>query len=124
MRHYSSFQNGDTNRKKGIKSIYHLIIGITLLLKGFDKIDHHHPLIGAIILFLGLAVIGYYTYIIISKKSNHKLNIAVHFCEGLALLFTSYIYFEEGKTYLPYVLLAAGVGFIIIAIVHLRKREH
>jgi FtsH-binding integral membrane protein len=112
------------NNKRGIKSLYHLIIGISLIIKGLDKIEHHHSVIGIIVLFIGLAIIGYYAYINIRKKSNHILNIAVHLCEGLALLLTSYIYFKDGKTYLPYVLLVAGVGFIIVGIIHLKKGKH
>jgi hypothetical protein len=37
--------------------------------------------------------------------------------EGVALLFTSYIFFEEGKKYLPYVTLAASIGFFVSVVV-------
>lgn len=51
------------------------------------------------------------------------LGVGIHFLEGLALLFTSWVYFEEGKTYLPYVTLIAAIGFFITVPFIYRKNK-
>ena len=45
----------------------------------------------------------------------------VHLFEGFALLFTSYIFFADGKQYLPYFTLAASIGFFISVYVSIKK---
>ncbi len=104
-------------------SLHHLVTGIFLAIKGYDKIQHHHAFIGSIILISGIAILAYYLFISIKKKENHKLNLLVHLCEGLALLFTSYIFFKDGKTYLPYVTLLAGGGFLVAVCIHFFKKQ-
>jgi hypothetical protein len=109
--------------KKQLSSIYHLIVAILLMIKGFDKIQHHHPSIGWIILILGLLILIYFFISKIKNIHNNLLEIFIHLFESIALLLTSYVYFEEGKTFLPYITLIAATGFLITTILHLIKHQ-
>lgn len=109
--------------KNKLTSVQHLITGIFLLLKGYDKIEHHYYLPGGVIAGFGALILFYYWYVKRTKRSNHALQLLVHLFEGLALLFTAYIFYSEGKTYLPYVTLAAGIGFLTAFCIHLKHYE-
>ena len=105
--------------KKQLLSLQHLIVAILLMTKGFDKIQHHHSFIGWTILLLGIIVLVFFIFIKTSKKKYPLLEIVIHFFESIALFLTTYIYFQEGKTLLPYVTLIAGIGFLISTFLHL-----
>lgn len=102
-------------------TIAHVMTGAVLILKGYTKLTDHYAGVGSIILLFGLAIIGYVIYESRQKKQSPLLAIAVHFFEGLALLFTTYVYFDEGKTYIQYLTLAASIGFFV-AVIILYKR--
>ena len=109
--------------KKKLSSIYHFVVAFILITKGFDKIQHHHSFIGWTILLLGCIILGYFISAKISKRNHSSLEIVIHFFESIALFLTSYVYFEEGKTWLPYVTLFAGIGFLITTILHFKKHK-
>lgn len=53
------------------------------------------------------------------------LQMLVHFFEGLALLFTTYVYIDEGKTYIQYATLAAGIGmFVTVYILYKKQKKY
>jgi hypothetical protein len=112
--------------KKKLPSIHHFLVAVVLLSKGFDKIQHHHSFIGWTILLLGIIVLTYFILIKLSDKPHSTLELLVHFFESVALFLTSYVYFQEGKSFLPYVTMIAGIGFLIATIVHLigHKKRH
>jgi hypothetical protein len=101
-------------------SIHHFIVAVILLSKGFDKIQHHHNFIGWTILLLGIIVLSYFIFIKLTKKAHSTLKLIIHFFECIALFLTSYVYFQEGKSLLPYVTMIAGIGFLIATIIHLK----
>ncbi len=109
--------------KKQLLSIHHFVVAVILLTKGFDKIQHHHSFIGWTILLLGIIVLSYFIYIKLSKKAHSSLELIIHFFESVALFLTSYVYFQEGKSFLPYVTLIAGIGFLIATFVHLKGHK-
>lgn len=109
-------------RNKILNAAHHLLIGFALTLKGIDKVAHH-PVIGSIILLFGIIILGYFLYIVIKKHPDNKLVYIIHWFEAIASLFTAYVFFEEGATYLPYAFLLAAVGFIIAIIVHHTKKH-
>jgi presenilin-like A22 family membrane protease len=109
--------------KHKLRSIQHLITGIFLLLKGCDKVEHNYLLIGWVILGMGIAVVSYYLFLKMTNNNNSLLNMLVHLFEGIALLFTTYVFIKEGKTYLPYVTLLAGIGFLVAVVVHWVKHN-
>ena len=51
------------------------------------------------------------------------MHILIHLFEGLASLFTAYIFFEEGKKYLQYGFLLAAIGFFISVYVYAVKHK-
>ncbi len=104
-------------------TLAHALTGFALALKGYTKMTDHHAVIGGIILFSGLVIIGYVLYERKQKTHSRMLGVGIHFLEGLALLFTSWVYFEEGKTYLPYVTLIAAIGFFITVPFIYRKNK-
>lgn len=109
--------------KKRLLAIHHFIVSIILMTKGFDKIQHHHSFIGWTILLLGIIVLIYFIFLKVSKKSHTTIGLVVHFFESIALFFTTYVYFQEGKTFLPYITLIAGIGFLIITLLHITRHK-
>jgi len=109
--------------KNKLLSIHHLFVAIILMTKGFDKIQHHHSFIGWTILLLGIIALLYFIFIKISKKPHLLLELIMHLFESIALFLTTYVYFQEGKTLLPYVTLIAAIGFLIATLLHLKAHK-
>jgi hypothetical protein len=84
--------------------------------KGLDKFTHYH-LIGGLILAFGIIILLYFLYEMLAKNQGRTLRLLVHVFEGVGLLFTLYIFFEESKKYLPYITLAASIGFFVSVLV-------
>lgn len=111
--------------KKQLLSIHHFIVAIILMTKGFDKIQHHYSVIGWTILLLGIIILMYFIFVKLSKKPHSLLKLIIHLFESIALFLTTYVYFQEGKTLLPYVTLIAGIGFLIATFMHLKgEKKH
>ena len=100
--------------------LQHFLIGIILTMKGIDKISHH-AVIGSIILSFGLIVLAYFFYSLFVKRPSQKLTLLAHWFEAIAALFTAYIFYTEGATYLPYLFGLAAIGFFIGIYVHTKK---
>jgi hypothetical protein len=109
--------------KNKLLSIHHFVVSVILISKGLDKIQHHHSFIGWTILLLGLIILSYFIYLKLSKKSHSTLDLIIHLFESIALFLTSYVYFQEGKSLLPYVSLIASIGFFIATIIHLKGHK-
>ena len=112
-----------TDTKHRFESILHLLLGTTLILKGFDKFNSH-PLIGGIMLLCGAIVIGYFVYMIATKKHSTAMHILIHIFEAMVSLFIAYIFFKEGKQYVQYGFIVAAIGFLIAAYMAIRNRSH
>jgi hypothetical protein len=108
------------NKKKFIESLHSVIIGFYLTIEGFDKFAHNR-FIGGLILAFGIIILLYFLYNIFTKRESVLLKLIIHFSEGTALLLTSYLFFKEGKIYIPYVALLASVGFFISVVILLIK---
>ena len=109
--------------KKHLISIHHFMVALLLITKGYDKIQHHHSFIGWSILLSGVAILMYFVYIKGTQKPHNTLEIIAHLFESIALFLTTYVYFQEGKTMLPYVTLTAAIGFLIATILHVRGHK-
>ena len=110
---------------KRFGTIAHLLTGFVLVLKGYAKITDHYPATGSIILLFGLAIFGYVYYEKRQRVHSPYLQMLVHFFEGLALLFTTYVYIDEGKTYIQYATLAAGIGmFVTVYILYKKQKKY
>ena len=109
--------------KEKLLSIQHLLVALILMTKGFDKVEHHHSFAGWTILIFGIVILGYFIFIKLTKKKHSFLEPTIHLFESIALFFTTYVYFKEGKTFLPYLTLIAGIGFLIAVILYLIKQK-
>ena len=109
--------------KSKLLSIHHFIVSVILISKGFNKIQHHHSFIGWTILLLGIIVLSYFIFVKLVKKPHSTLDVIIHFFESMALFLTSYIYFQDGKSFLPYVTLIAGIGFLVATFIHLKGHK-
>jgi CHASE2 domain-containing sensor protein len=109
--------------KENLFSIQHLLVAVILMTKGYDKVTHYHNFIGWTILVFGILISGYFILIKLTKIEKVFFEPIVHLAESIALLLTSYVYFKEGKTFLPYITLIAGIGFLIAVILHLLKHK-
>jgi hypothetical protein len=110
------------NKKHFRESIHHFFIGFILIVEGFDKL-HQQTIIGGLMLLFGITLLLYFVYVLIRKKQDFNLKIMAHLFEALTLLFTSYIYYNEGKIYLPYFNLAPSIALFISVVVMLYKRK-
>src|SRR5688500_17754259 len=99
-----------TRKKTMMLFLQHFLIGCVLTIKGIDKISHH-AIIGSILLIFGLIVLAYFFYSLFVKRPSERLTLLAHWFEAIAALFTAYIFFTEGATYLPYLFLLAAIGF-------------
>ncbi|MBK6275861.1 MAG: hypothetical protein IPF58_14755 [Saprospirales bacterium] len=107
--------------KSNLFSIQHILVALVLIPKGLDKIEHHH-----IFYWLDDSINGnnYFRLLYLSKitkTKNHFLLIGIHLFESISLFLTSYVYFEEGKKFLPYVTLIAAIGFLVAMMTHITK---
>ncbi len=106
-------------RSDRFRSLQHLISGAVLALKGFDKLQQSHLYIGAVLFALGIFVLAYFAFDRLTPDRGAKwLATIVHASEGFAFMSLAYLYFEEGKSYLPFAVLVAAVGFLAAALVH------
>ncbi len=110
-------------KKNKFLPIQHLCIALILVPNGLDKINHHHNFIGLFILLLASIIIAYFIYQKRSKTKNNRFLITVYIVESLALFLTAYSYFIEGKRFLPYLIILAGIGYLIAAGVQIFKKK-
>ena len=89
--------------KASLKKIGHVISGLVVIIKGYDKFENHHPEVGILLILLGLIFVSFAVF-------HHRISwIAKHepwllWLEGLALAIVSYSYFAAGKFALPFVM--------------------
>jgi len=103
-----------------LNSGLHLLIAFVLCMKGSLKFPYNNLLGGLMILF-GLVVLAYFIYMVTVKRESRTMHIVIHLFEGLAALFTAYIFYDEGKKYLPFVFILAAIGFFISVFIFVRK---
>ena len=115
-------QSKMATKNKLLSLIHHLIISVALILKGLDKFSHH-KLLGGLIFCFGVIVLVYFVYVLLKQKESRTMHILIHLFEGLASLFTAYIFFEEGKKYLQYGFILAAIGFFISVYVYTVKHK-
>jgi uncharacterized membrane protein len=102
------------NRKQLLESIHHFIIGVFLILKGYDKFLHH-KIIGSVIFIFGIILLFYFFYDNIKENSGRTLRVLVHLFEGFAMLLTMYVFYQDEKVYLPVITFIAAIGFFLSA---------
>lgn len=110
------------NRKHFLESLHFFLIGFLITTEGIDEL-HNHVIIGSLLLFFGITLLLYFIYAQLKKQMGFSLKIMAHLFEAVVLLFTSYLLFKEGKTYVPYFNLAASIGLFISVVVLFYRRK-
>lgn len=85
--------------------------------------EHHYYFIGSIIFCMGLVLIFYNLYLLRRGKHHLNLDILVHGMEAIILSLISYLYYKQGKIYLPYITSFAGLVYLF-SILLLIKKHH
>ena len=110
-------------RTHRLDSALHLLLGSTLIVKGYDKF-HHHNILGGLMFLFGIIVLVYFVYMILTKKHSRTMHILIHLFEALVSLFIAYIFFKEGKKYVQYGFIVAAIGFFIATYVSFTKGKN
>jgi hypothetical protein len=110
------------NRKHFLESLHFFLIGFLITTEGIEEL-HNHVIIGGLLLLFGITLLLYFIYAQIKKKQGFSLKVMAHLFEAVVLLFTSYLLFKEGKTYVPYFNLAASIGLFISVVVLFYRRK-
>jgi len=101
----------------------HLMTAFVLLLKGFDKITHHHLISGTTLLVLTVAVLA---LVFLGERlylSHSKVKQACLLIESLALSVVALVFFQEGRVYLPYAFGTCALAYLVVAFVHYKKHK-
>lgn len=112
-----------SHRSKRFAALHHLVSGGVLALKGFDKLEQRYFYVGAALFALGVLLLAYFTFERFAQNSSRHLSVLGHACEGVAFLFLTYLYFVEGRLFLPWATLAAATGLLIAALAHARPSK-
>ena len=99
--------------KASLKKIGHVISGLVVIIKGYDKFENHHPEVGILLILLGLIFVSFAVF-------HHRISwIAKHepwllWLEGLALAIVSYSYFAAGKFALPICYALCSLAYFMV----------
>jgi CHASE2 domain-containing sensor protein len=107
--------------KERLPFIHHMFIAIIAITSGLNKIDSPYSSIGWLLVVLGAVVLGYFVYTLVTKRLNRSIRPVILGVECTAMLCASYMYFAEGKQFLPYATLLAALGYFIAVIASVRR---
>jgi hypothetical protein len=103
-----------TNKKNKIfELIGHICVGLSIFIKGIDKIDHHHSFVGSILILAGLLVI---VFSIKHKKIERYIGHIKYFIlgiEGVVMALIGYSYYQDGSHLVHYAYYLTSVLFFI-----------
>ena len=100
--------------KSSVKfTLHHFVMGLLFVTKGIGKINHH-PIIAIIFLVIGFSILSFYCWMKIMQQQNGILKNLMHLLEGIALLTAAFIYWKEGKHWLPYFTFFAAIFFLFL----------
>lgn len=115
---------------KKASSIYEILIGFTIITKGFEELPHfhNHPFSVGFIFFAGV-------FIILATAFHHQFEKRVrhsggifHILEGLVEIITAIILFQGIKRMIPMILFFIGLVYLSLGIIeHFQtpqNREH
>lgn len=108
-----------------MRKVGHLLVALTVVLKGLAKIDHpegYWPLI--YFLFAGGAYIAIITVLHDRLHRHGKyLDASIYAIECLVMASITYIYVREGRHALQYVTGFAAIAFAVATVVRLVKEK-
>lgn len=110
------------NRHK-LTIFLHILTAFILLLKGYDKLEHHHTTGGYVLIGLGLLILLLTLAGAKAGLSHKGVTLATYSIESAALLVVFFLYLKDGKQLLPYVYLVASIMYLVAFILSVRKKS-
>lgn len=105
-------------KRKPIENIQFVLGGILIILGG---VQNNYPIISGFLLFLGVSLLLYAFYILITRKRNPVLKIFALCCEFIALSAAAFILYSNDSKYLHLLYLIAALGIAVAICVHVFK---
>lgn len=118
-------QPEQNRRKEILQNLTHYITSFVIIMKGVSKLENFQVYYGYVILFLltGTGVILATIFHKKLEKRMKKISAVIYFLEGLVLLLIAKLYFDEGKSILPYVFLAAGLLSLAAGVIRITRQR-
>lgn len=96
-----------------MEMIAHLCVGLSILMKGIDKFEHNHFLVGSILVITGAVA---FIFSIYNKKIESALGEIKYYIfgiEGIAMAFVGYSYYKDGSNLIHYAYFLVSILFFI-----------
>lgn len=108
-----------------------MFVGVQVLVKGWDKIEHfdHHPVLVSFLLLMGaIIIIAAAVMIGLNQRMTHTAHAHLHVAEGAALVVSAILLFEKGGLRIPVLLLFIGCAYVLAGYLEYQKpgprKEH
>jgi hypothetical protein len=101
-----------------LELIGHFCVGLSIFMKGIDKIEHEHVAVGIILLFAGLLV---FAFSLNHEKVESRLgNIkyVIWGVEGVVMGLVGYSYYQDGTHLLHYAYFFVAIMYICVIPFH------
>lgn len=112
-------------RTELLETIAHICVGLSIFMKGIDKLEHHgKELVGIFFLVCGMAILAGSIY---HKKYEQKfgaLKYLIYATESLVMAVLGYVYMTDGSKLIHYFCFGVSVLFILpIIVLHRRNKS-
>jgi FtsH-binding integral membrane protein len=99
-------------------SLGHALLGVVFLLKGVAKADHWPEHAGFVVLFAGAGLVVFLGTALHRRLEPRFPHMEALFflLEGIVLAAMTWLYFEAGKRWLPWVTGATAVALAVLAV--------
>lgn len=105
------------------KQLAHALAGLIIIVKGVDKIDHHHSRAGSLLIGIGLVIFLMTLFHHRLAKHIKSFDSVVFLVEAIVLGIIGGLYFQDGKKALPIVYCLGSIGYLIAAYRFYRHAE-
>jgi hypothetical protein len=97
------------------KQLAHALAGLIIIIKGVDKIDHHHGQAGGFLIGTGFLIMLLTLFHHQLAKYIKSFDSVVFLIEAIVLGIVSGLYFQNGKKPLPMAYCLVSIGYLIAA---------
>ena len=101
--------------KEKKSQLAHFLAAIIITVKGIDKIDHHHPIGGSILIGIGIVIFLLTIWHHRLASYIKSFDALVFLVEAIVLGIVSGLYVQDGKSALPIAYGMAAVGYLFAA---------
>ena len=100
-------------RNELMEMIAHLCVGLSIFMKGIDKFEHHHTLIGLMLVLAGLMVLAFSIYHKKIESTLGKIKYYIFGIESIAMALIGYSCYQNGSHLLHYAYYMVSIMFLI-----------